>query len=124
LAEVQFGNLALDKSEDEQVREFAKRMVQDHSAANQQLLAAAGKTPPMDLDPEHQAMYLHLSGLSGEEFDHEYMRGQVQDHQTAVELFATEADQPTSSVDQLAGELLPKLRQHLEMAQEISASMV
>ena len=65
-------------------------------------------------------MYLHLSGLSGEEFDHEYMRGQVQDHQTAVELFATEADQPTSSVDHLAGELLPTLRQHLQMAQEIS----
>ena len=61
VAEVQFGKLALEKSEDDQVRAFAERMVQDHSAANQQLLrhAAAEKTPPAEMDPEHlQEAYL------------------------------------------------------------------
>ncbi len=51
------------------------------------------------------------------------MQGQVEDHQTAVELYSTEATQPSGPVDQLAGELLPTLQEHLEMAQQISQSI-
>jgi Domain of unknown function (DUF4142) len=72
----------------------------------------------------HQAMLQQLSQFSGEQFDRQYMQGQVQDHQAAVALFSSEANQPTGPVDALAGELLPALQQHLEMAQEISDSMV
>jgi putative membrane protein len=64
-----------------------------------------------------------LSKLSGDEFDRQYMKGQVQDHQAAVKLFASEATQPSGPVDALAGELLPALREHLQMAEEISKSM-
>jgi putative membrane protein len=127
VAEVQLSELALEKSENEQVREFARRMVQDHTAANQRLLSlaeSAGETPPMEMDQKHQAMLQQLSQLSGEPFDRQYMQGQVQDHQVAVELFSSEATQPSGPVDALAGELLPALQQHLEMAQEISDSMV
>ena len=48
VAEVQISELALEKSLNQQVREFAGRMVQDHTAANQQLSSlaeAAGNTP-------------------------------------------------------------------------------
>jgi hypothetical protein len=51
------------------------------------------------------------------------MQGQVRDHQMAVELYATEAAQPSGPVDQLAEQLLPTLQEHLEMAQQISQSM-
>ena len=127
VAEVQLSELALEKSQDEQVRQFAERMVQDHTAANQQLVGlaeAAGNTPPTEMDQKHHALHQQLSQLSGEEFDRQYMQGQVQEHEAAVELFASEANQPTGPVDQLAGELLPTLRQHLQMAQEISDSIV
>ncbi len=126
LAEVQLARLALENAQDEQVRGFAERMVQDHTAANQQLVSlaeTAGMTPPTEMDPQHQALRQELSGLSGEEFDRRYMESQVQDHRTAVELYSTEATQPSGPVDQLAGELLPRLREHLEMAQQISQSM-
>jgi putative membrane protein len=99
-------------------------MVQDHTAANERLLRQAettGDAPPMEMDQEHQAM---LQQLSGEEFDRQYMQGQVQDHQAAVQLFGSEANQPTGPVDALAGELLPALQQHLRMAEEISNSLV
>jgi putative membrane protein len=126
VAEVEFGRLAMEKSLNEQVRGFAERMVQDHTAANKQLLKlaeAAGKTPPTEMDQQHQLLHQQLSQLSGEAFDRKYMEGQVQDHEMAVELFSSEADQPTGPVDQLAGELLPKLQHHLQMAQQISQSM-
>jgi Domain of unknown function (DUF4142) len=68
-------------------------------------------------------MLQQLSQLSGEEFDRQYMQEQVQDHQAAVKLFGSEATQPSGPVDQLAGELLPTLREHQQMAQETSKSI-
>jgi putative membrane protein len=126
VAEVRISELAMEKAQDEQVRGFAERMVQDHTESNERLLSlaeTAGDTPPMEMDQEHQAMLQQLSQLSGGEFDRQYMEGQVQDHQAAVKLFGSEATQPTGPVDALAGELLPALQQHLQMAEEISNSM-
>jgi putative membrane protein len=126
VAEVQISELALVKSSDEEVRGFAERMVQDHTAANEQLsrlAQAAGNTPPAEMDDQHQNLHQQLSQLSEEDFDQQYMQGQVQAHQAAVELFSSEANQPSGPVDQLAGELLPTLQQHLQMAQEIRESI-
>ena len=127
VAEVQISDLALEKSENERVRQFAERMVQDHTATNERLLSLAETTanaPSVEMDQEHQAMLQQLSQLSGEDFDRQYMQGQVQAHEAAVQLFSSEANQPTGPVDALAGELLPALEQHLRMAEEISNSLV
>jgi putative membrane protein len=97
-AEVQISQLALEKSLNEQLRGFAERMVQDHTAANQKLLSLAqgvSNTSQTKLDQKHQAMLQQLSQLSGEEFDRQYMQEQVQDHQAAVKLFGSEATQPS-----------------------------
>ncbi len=126
LAEVQLARLALENAQDEQVRGFAERMVQDHTAANQQLVSlaeTAGMTPPTEMDPQHQDLHQQLSELSGEEFDRRYMESQVEDHRTAVELYSTEATQPSGPVDQLAGQLLPTLQEHLERAEQISQAL-
>ncbi len=126
LAEVQLARLALENAQDEQVRSFAERMVEAHTAANQQLVSlaeTAGMTPPTAMDQRHQDLHRQLSELAGEAFDRQYMQGQVQDHRTAVELYSTEATQPRGPVDQLAGQMLPTLREHLEMAQQISQSL-
>ncbi len=126
MAEVQFARLALEGALAEQVRGFAERMILDHTAANQQLVIlaeAAGMTPPTEMDQQHQALHEQLSQLAGEEFDRQYMQGQVQDHQAAVELFSTEATPPSGPADQLIAQALPRLQEHLEMAQQISQSM-
>jgi putative membrane protein len=126
VAEVQISQLALEKSQNERVRQFAERMVQDHTAANQRLLSlaeAGGSSPPTEMDQKHQAMLQQLSQFSREEFDGQYMQGQVRDPQAAVKLFGSEATQPSGPVDALAGKLLPALREHLEMAEEISNSI-
>jgi putative membrane protein len=126
LAEVQLARLALETAKDEQVRAFAERMVEEHTAANVQLMnlaETAGLTPPTAMDQRHQDLHRQLSELAGAEFDRRYMQGQVQDHRTAMELYATEVTQPSGPVDELAGRLLPALREHLEMAQRISQAL-
>ena len=53
LAEIQLGQLALQKSTNPKVRQFAQKMVDDHSKANDQLrqvASANGLTVPEDLD--------------------------------------------------------------------------
>jgi predicted outer membrane protein len=68
------------------------------------------------MDQKHQTLLKQLLQLSGKEFDRQYMQGQVQDHQATVKLFASEPANPSGPVDALAAELLPSLREHLQMA--------
>src|SRR5512140_2446637 len=80
LAEVELGRLASQKAQSPEVKQFAEQMVNDHTQANQQLKqAAAGMNIPESLDPEHQALKDKLSGLSGNDFDREYIKAQLKD---------------------------------------------
>jgi putative membrane protein len=125
MAEVKLGELAQDKAQDEEVKSFAQRMVEDHGKANDKLKQAAqsaGVTPPTEVSEKHKATEEKLSGLSGQEFDQEYMKAQVEDHQKAVELFSKQA-QGSGETAQLAGEILPTLEEHLDMAQRIEEEL-
>jgi putative membrane protein len=75
LAEVELGKLALDKSKDARVREFAERMIQDHSKASRQLESIAGSAGialPSEPGEKLQEPMKKLSGLSGKKFDRAY----------------------------------------------------
>ena len=95
-------------------------MVQDHSQANTeftQLLSGKGMTPPAALDEEHQAVMTKLQGLSGAEFDKEYMKAMVEDHQKTVELFEKQSKEGTDAdLKAFATKTLPTLHQHHELA--------
>lgn len=63
-----------------------------HSAAE-----AHGTAQRHNLDTEHQQIYDRLSALSGAEFDREYMRVMVDDHQKAVDRFQQETGTMTGA---------------------------
>jgi putative membrane protein len=122
LAEVQMGNLALQKATNADVKAFAQRMVTDHSKANDelsQLATAKGVALPTELAGEHKAGFDHLSSLSGAEFDKAYMQHMVEDHDKDVAEFdkastsATDAD-----VKSWAGKTLPTLQSHQQQAKD------
>ena len=96
LAEVTFGELAAGRASAAAVSDFARRMVDDHTAANETLagIAEASEIPlPDALNAEHAWMRDRLEGLEGAAFDLEYMRGQVVDHQKTVQLLVYEIGQ-------------------------------
>src|SRR3954464_16097742 len=71
MTEVELGKVALDKSKDPKVREFAQRMVTDHGKANHELESIAkrkGIDVPKKLDTEHQDMVKKLRSQDGEAF--------------------------------------------------------
>ena len=65
MAEVELGKLAEQKSQNDAVKEFARRMVDDHGKANDRLIGLAkedGIAVPKDkLDQEHEAMRQRLT---------------------------------------------------------------
>lgn len=121
MAEVKLGELATQKAQSPQVKQFGQRMVDDHGKANQQLKQLAttkGVTLPTELDKSTQREYDKLSKLSGAQFDREYMDHMVSDHKKDVGEFKSEASKAKDAdVKQFASSTLPTLQEHLQLAQ-------
>src|SRR5262249_5194344 len=93
LAEVNLGNLAMKRATSPDVRRFAQQRVEDHTRANRELLALADKKKlgmAQVMDQPHQTLAEKLARLEGADFDREYMKGQLADHEEAVALFENE----------------------------------
>lgn len=120
-AEIELGEMALEKSSNDDVKKFAKRMVTDHTASSAKLKTVAGKeniSLPQSLDTEHKATKQKLSALRGEEFDREYMKAMSNGHDKAVALFesASQSTEVSPDLKQFASSTLPTLRDHQKMA--------
>lgn len=116
LFEVESSKVALNKSLNDQGKEFANMMVADHQKANMQLMQLAEhkkiKLDPQML-PKHQQMLDELSKIEGPAFQKRYHELQLRAHNEAIALF----DRASKSLDdaelkQFATETLPTLRKH------------
>src|SRR3954452_1537001 len=119
MAEVELGNLAQQNAQNDDVKQFGARMVQDHTAANQklmQILADKDVSVPQQLDEKHRRTLDKLSKMRGAEFDRAYMRDMVQDHEKDVKQFRQEAQKASDpDIKGFAQQTLPVLEQHLQM---------
>jgi putative membrane protein len=126
-AEVELGQLAQEKAQNEQVKQFAQRMVTDHSQANSELVSMGDKmqlTLPTELDKETQDLKTKLSKLNGAKFDKEYMKAMVDDHQKDVNEFQKQSNNAINSdVKAFASKTLPTLQQHLDLAKSINDNL-
>jgi putative membrane protein len=127
MTEVELGKLAVQKASNDAVKQFGQKMVDDHTAANNNLKDVAGKESvnvPDSLDSKHQARIDKLSKLSGEQFDKAYVKDQLKDHETDVRDFQTEAQNGTDpGIKTFAAKTLPTLQQHLAMVKDLNKSM-
>jgi len=119
--EVQSSQLALNKTQDNRVREFAQHMIQDHTQASEKLKAAAqGMTVPTSLDQEHAQMLQQLQQASGNDFTRSYVQMQFMGHQRAVALFDSYAQNgDNAQLKQFAQQTAPTLRTHLQQITQI-----
>lgn len=127
MAEIQAAQMALQKSQNPQVKQFAQRVINDHTKATNELKDLAAKnnvTLPTSISDDQKETANDLSQLSGKEFDQEYMDAQVEAHQDAVDLFQNEIDNgKEADVKAFAQKTLPTLKSHLEMAKSINDKM-
>lgn len=125
--EIQLSKLAETKASNPQVKAFAHKMVVEHTAlaARMQPFAQAWEqTPPTSLDPDHQAEYDKLNGLSGADFDKEYISALDKDHHETLDAFTHEA-QTTKDAKFKAAVLHGKsvVAAHTQMADGLKAKL-
>jgi putative membrane protein len=124
MTEVELGKLALAKSSNADIKQFADKMVTDHTKANMELKGIAsgkGLEVPTSLDPDHAATVKSMSAKSGKDFDSAYSRQMVADHDKAVTLFQAESGDTDAELAAFAKKTLPTLRTHQQMSQRLAA---
>src|SRR5579883_1357758 len=116
MAEVKLGELAEQKGTIPSVKNFGKRMVQDHSKNDQELKGVASRENvalPSQFNKMDQDTYDRLSKLSGEAFDRAYARDMVKDHTRDVSEFQKEAkDGRNAAIKNYAAQTVPVLQTH------------
>ncbi len=122
ILEVQLGQAATTKGSSAEVKKFGKKMVEDHSKANAELKEIARKKgwpAEQRMAVEEKTDYNRISGLSGNDFDREYMSKMVSDHEKTIAMFEQATQKATDpDLKAFASKTLPNLRMHLDMARE------
>jgi putative membrane protein len=125
MTEIQTSQLALKRSQNSQVRQFAQEMIQQHTQSSNKLkplAARKGVTLPKTLGAENQALLTQLTKLSGTQFDQAYMKGQTQAHTKTQATYQTVLQQGQDpEVKAFASQVLPVVTAHLRMAQNMVA---
>jgi putative membrane protein len=124
MAEVKFGKLAAEKASSEDVKAFGQKMVDDHTVLNSEMASIAdsmGVRLPKTINKEDQAEYDKLSGLSGSDFDTEYLTAMVKDHHQDLREFRMEVNDtqdPTLKETVERGEQV--IREHTIMVDKLA----
>jgi len=126
MAEVEMGNLAQQQGSAANVKEFGRKLVQDHTKANNDLKDIASReniTLPADMSADERKTLDRLSKLSGAKFDSEFAKESVDDHEKDIKEFEKEAESgQNQSLKSFSSSTLPTLHDHLNMAQGIKST--
>ena len=128
MAEIEMARLALQKSTNESVKQYAQKMIDDHTTAGEELNRIAsmkGISLPMQHSAKQMAMMTKMQKLSGAEFDMMYIKeAGVKAHQDMEKLFMKESmNGKDMDAKTFASNTLPTVRMHLQMARDMMASM-
>jgi putative membrane protein len=124
MAEVQLGQLTLQKSNNDQVKQFAQRMIDDHTKLGEQMKPVAqqlGVSEPNGISKKDRATMAKLQTLSGPAYDEAYIKDMIKDHKQDLSDFQTEASSGQDpTVKDAANQGSKVIAQHLQMIQQIA----
>jgi putative membrane protein len=131
--DINASKLALAKSHNPQVRQFAQQMVDDHGAVQKSVFALGAKLHVTPADSSTQDALkkdaaeneAHLKTLSGAEFDRAYLDHEVAYHKQVIDAVKTTLI-PNAKNAELKSALegaAPMFQGHLEHAEHLQSSM-
>lgn len=125
VAEVQLGQLAQQKSQSNDVKQFAQKMVSDHSQMGEKWFKPVAKqmgvSEPKGPSKKDKKLIEKLQGLSGQQFDTEYIQAMVKDHKEDLKDFQSEAQMAQDpTVKQIAQQGSTVIQQHLQLIEQIA----
>jgi putative membrane protein len=124
MAEVQLGQLTLQKSNNDQVKQFAQKMIDDHTKLGEQMKPVAqqlGVSIPDGPSKKDKATMAKLQALSGSAYDQAYIKDMVKDHKQDLSEFQTEASSGQDpAVKDAASQGSKVIAQHLQMIEQLA----
>jgi putative membrane protein len=125
--EIESSRLALSRTQNEEIKKFAQKMIDDHTAADQKLSETMKQAnlpePKYGMLEKTRDLLKKLTVLHGANFDRAYVREQIQGHKGVLELLEVYSKQGRNdAVRQLASTLLPTIKEHLQMAEGLRSS--
>ncbi len=99
LAEINYAKLALQKSKDKNVREFATKMIKDHEMlidSMKPLAKQLGVKEPSGPPLTGHVKYEELKMKSGTDFDRAYVEAMVKDHHDDLQAFIDEENKTSN----------------------------
>jgi putative membrane protein len=127
MVEVALAKLALSKTTNPQIKDFATMMVTDHTKANEELAGIAKTkniTLPSAVSAEHQKKMDDLSQKSGADFDKAYVDAMVDGHKKTLSLMQDEAKNgQDADLKAFAATTASTVQMHLDAINKIHDSM-
>lgn len=127
MAEVALGKLALTKTTNASIKDFAQMMVTDHGKANDELMAIAKQkniTLPAEPDSAHIKKMDDLKKLNGADFDKAYVSTMIDGHKKTLDLMKGEAKNGSdSTLKTFAAKTAPVVQAHLDAINKIHDSI-
>jgi len=119
LFEIESSKVALEKSQNKAVRDFAQMMIDQHQKSTADVKAAAQKAgltvPPPKLMPNQQQMLDEIKAADAASIDSVYLRHQRTAHEAALALhqgYARDGDTP--ALKQTAGAIAEVVQEHID----------
>ena len=127
--EITEAKLARTHAHSPAIKDFAAKMIHDHTESTMKVKAAATKVmghapPPPMLMPDQEKMIADLRATHGKAFDETYLQQQMQAHQQALTLmqgYAQSGDAPP--LKQVAADIAPVVQSHIDMLKGMSTGM-
>lgn len=119
--EIETSRVVNERSQSQDVQNFAAAMIRDHGKTSSELKDAVDKALlPSSMNPDHQKKLDELRAEKGAQMNEMYKKQQIQAHQDAISLFeaySQRGDNP--ALKQWAAAKLPTLREHYDHAQRL-----
>lgn len=127
MMEVQVGNLAQKNSKTKAIQDYGKMLVDDHTSLNNDLKDIASKKNinlPTTVTSDQQDKIDKLSKETGSDFDKDFIKMAVDDHQNDIDNFKKAGDNITDpDIKDFIVKALPTLQKHLDEAKDIKKKM-
>jgi putative membrane protein len=124
--EISLAKMAKEKSSNSEVKQFAQRMIDDHTKMGNEMSQVAqqvGVSPPSGTSMAGKATEGKLKVLSGESFDKAYIKEMVKDHREDLNEFNKEAaDGSNQAVKDAARSGAKTISSHLHMAEQMASN--